>query len=114
MSFEMAHALSGAEVRAGRSKVRIGIRLIAAGLLILLVQAIVWIDQGYWTAFNIDAVLRWSGLRPYPMPWSGAQAIVDWILAFPLSAVPLAFGFSIAWSGAARAVRAGRYAAGER
>lgn len=109
---EMADALSGAELRAGRSKVRIGLRLMAIGLLILMIQGVVWFEQGTWLPCNIDAILRWFALRPYPMPWSQAQVAVDWILGFPLSAVPLALGFSIAWSGAARADRAGRYSRG--
>jgi len=109
----MASTIAGAELKAGRSKVRLGTRLVAVGLLILLIQGIVWIEQGVWTPCTIAALLRWLALRPHPMPWSEAQAIVDWILEFPLSAVPLAAGFSIAWSGAARADRAGRNFGGE-
>jgi hypothetical protein len=92
-------------LRAGRSRFRVGTRLIALGLLILLVQGILWFEQGYWTPFDLQGIVRWLGVRIPWIGWQGAQAVVDWVLAFPLTALPIAIGFSLAWSGAARAGR---------
>ncbi|HZT51207.1 MAG TPA: hypothetical protein VFA22_04700 [Stellaceae bacterium] len=94
------------DLKACLGKVRLGTRLIALGLLVLLVQGAFWLDQGYWSAFDIASIARWLGVRIPDFPgleWSGMQAVIDWVVAFPLSALPIGIGFSLAWSGAARA-----------
>jgi hypothetical protein len=97
-------------VRAGRTRFRAGTRLIMLGLLILLVQGILWYQQGYWTPFDLQSIVRWLGLHIPWIGWPTVQAVVDWVLAFPLTALPIAIGFSLAWSGAARAGRVDRNA----
>jgi hypothetical protein len=91
------------DLKTCRNKVRLGTRLVALGLLVLLVQGILWIEQGYWTPFDMDHIALWLGFRIPAIGWQGAQAVIDWMVRFPLSALPIGAGFSLAWSGAARA-----------
>jgi hypothetical protein len=104
----LAADIARVDLKACQAKVRVGMRLIAGGLTILLIQGIVWIEQGTWSPCDLQSVVRWLGLRLPASNWQGVQAVVDWLLAFPLSALPLVVGFSVAWSGAARADRAGK------
>jgi len=91
------------DLKAGRSLMTLGIRLIMFSLFIALVQILLWLCQGEWTPCNMSELLRWMGAKTPASDVPGLRSILDWVLAIPLSAETAATGLAIAWIGASNA-----------
>lgn len=86
-----------------RVKIRIGIRLIACGLLIVAVQWAFWIDQGQWSPCDLRALLSWLCTWAPSTDWPLGQALIDLALGLPLSALCVVIGVILALIGTASA-----------
>lgn len=67
---------------------RVGSLLVMTGLLIIVLQSIIWLRFGYWSSLGVWTLWRAAGgtLPDWPT-FSGGERIAIWILRQPLSAV---------------------------
>jgi hypothetical protein len=93
-----------------RPAVKAGLRLVLCGALIVVVQGLFWLGQGSWTPFNLREILSALGMSHGFVPWPGAQAILDWTMAFPLGALAILIGSAIAVIGVRSPPEAGESA----
>jgi hypothetical protein len=77
----------------GQAIAQTGVLLILAGLLVPLCvlgyQSYFWLKFGDWLPLPVGNILFSLGVALPQSEWLGAQKIVNWLLDFPLSAVPL-------------------------
>jgi hypothetical protein len=74
-----------------RATDRVGVWLIAiiglpaVAIAIVVVQSVIWLKTGTWPSFPIAAALKLIGLAAKPSGWIGADEIIDYLLACPVS-----------------------------
>ena len=88
-------------------RVSLGLRLVACGLLLLLVQGVFWVQQGHWTPLDLRAFLAWLGQRPPVTVWPLGQFVIELALGCPLACVPIFLGLIVAGTGVKRLAHAG-------
>ena len=93
------------DLKSGRSLVSLGTQLMFGGVLVLMIQCLLWIGDGHWTPLTIGALLKWSGSWTPTMDEAGPT---QFLLAIPLAAWPAAIGFLFAWIGATNADKAAK------
>jgi hypothetical protein len=89
---------------ASRWKMRLALRLLACGFLILAGQVALWFELGQWTPSDLAAVLIWFHTSLPLMHSQFAQGLLSWLLGFPLSGLMMACGAIVGWLGTAGGV----------
>jgi hypothetical protein len=87
------------EQEASRSRLRLGLRLVALGGSVLLLQCAFWLLQGHWIPCDLQAICSWLGARHVVSAWPQAQPLIDLALTCPLTALPVLAGFGVTWAG---------------
>ena len=73
--------------------------LLLGALGILAYQGILWLHDGYWTAFSLSDVLTLVGLQMPVFEWRGLGKIVYWLLDQWVGWCLVAFAVPLGWVG---------------
>lgn len=97
----IARAKRAATIQIGNLFQVIGGLLMAAAILEIGLECLVWLRTAQWQMLPLGVVLLpiWDRL-PDTSGWAGADELIEWVLKVPLSVVVLILGWGFVLSGA--------------
>jgi hypothetical protein len=72
-----------------------GLCLVYYGLGLLVYQLYGWLVEGRWTSYSVHSLWQAFGWDTPAFQWQGVNAVVQWLLAWPLSLTLILVGAAV-------------------